>query len=97
VLVIHLLTLIPVELPGLSIIQAVSGFLILSFVPGFLLVSYALDEVTLPGFLYATGFSVAFSMFIGSAANLFISDSLPMWFSSPSRRCRCCMWVHLVH
>jgi hypothetical protein len=80
------LTLIPVELPGLSIIQAVSGFLILSFVPGFLLVSYALDEVTLPGFLYATGFSVAFSMFIGSAANLFYLGFSPdvVLFAQPT-------------
>ena len=66
----HLLTLLPVDLPGLSVAQAVSGFLILSFVPGYLLVSYALDEFTLSGFLYSVGFSVAFSMFVGSAANL---------------------------
>ena len=70
VLGVHLLTLLPVDLPGLSVVQAVSGFLILSFVPGYLLVSYVLDEFTLAGFLYAVGFSVAFSMFLGSAANL---------------------------
>ncbi|EMA70014.1 hypothetical protein C468_00725 [Halorubrum kocurii JCM 14978] len=70
VLGVHLLTLLPVDIPGLSVVQAVSGFLILSFVPGYLLVSYVLDEFTLAGFLYAVGFSVAFSMFLGSAANL---------------------------
>ncbi|MDB2282666.1 DUF2206 domain-containing protein [Halorubrum ezzemoulense] len=70
VLGVHLLTLLPVAVPGLSVAQAVSGFLILSFIPGYLLVSYVLDEFTLTGFLYAVGFSVAFSMFVGSAANL---------------------------
>lgn len=70
VLGVHLLSLLPVDLPSFSVVQAISGFLILSFVPGFLLVSYVLDEFTLTGFLYAVGFSVAFSMFVGSAANL---------------------------
>ena len=70
VLTVHVLTLLPVELPGLSIVQAVSGFLILSFVPGFLLVSYALDELTLTNALYAVACSVAFSMLFGAGANL---------------------------
>jgi len=78
VLGVHLLSLFPSSLPGLSIIQAVSGFLILSFVPGFLLISYALDEFNLTGFLYAVGFSVVFSMIVGSAANL-----LYLGFSTP--------------
>lgn len=70
VLGVHLVSLLPVALPGLSIVQAVSGFVILSFVPGFLFVSYVLDEFTLTSFLYAVGVSVAFSMLVGSAANL---------------------------
>jgi uncharacterized membrane protein len=70
VLGIHLLTLLPVELPGLSVVQAVSGFLILCFIPGFLVVSYALERFNLTGFLHAVGFSVAFSMILGSMANL---------------------------
>jgi uncharacterized membrane protein len=86
VLVVHLLTLLPVDPPGLSVIQAVSGFLLLSFVPGFLVVSYTLDEFTLTGFLYAVGFSVAFSMFVGTAANAvylgFSPDSVP--FAQPT-------------
>ena len=86
VISLHLFTLLPVELPGLSIVQAISGFLILSFVPGFLLVSYAFDEFTLSGFLYAVGFSVAFSMFVGSAANAaylgFSIDAVP--FAQPT-------------
>lgn len=70
VLTIHLLTLLPVELLGLQIVQSFTGFLILSFVPGFLVVSYVLNEFTLTSVLYAIGFSVAFSMMIGSIANL---------------------------
>ncbi|MDB2262074.1 DUF2206 domain-containing protein [Halorubrum ezzemoulense] len=69
ILGIHLLTLLPVKIPGFSVVQAISGFLILSFVPGFLLLSYALDKFTLSGVLYAIGFSVAFSMLVGSVAN----------------------------
>lgn len=86
VLSLHLLTLLPVNLPGISIIQGVTGFLILSFIPGFLLVSYVLDRLTLTGFLYAVGFSVAFSMFIGSSANAaylgFSTDLAP--FTQPT-------------
>lgn len=70
VLVVHLLTLLPVELVSLSVVQAVTGFLILSFVPGLLVMSYTLDEFTLSGFLYAVGLSVVFSMLLGSLANL---------------------------
>lgn len=69
VLSVHLFTLLPVDLLSLSVIQAISGFLILSFVPGFLIVSYAMDELTLTNMLYAIGFSVAFSMIIGYTAN----------------------------
>lgn len=70
ILAVHLLTLLPIELQGLSIVQAVSGFLILSFVPGLLLISYGLDEYTLTNFLYGVGFSVAFSMLLGTFANM---------------------------
>lgn len=86
VLSIHLLTLLPVELLSLSIVQAITGFLILSFVPGFLVVSYALDEFTLTNGLYAIGLSVAFSMIVGSTANLlylsFPTDVVP--FAQPT-------------
>jgi uncharacterized membrane protein len=75
VLAVHLLTLLPVEIPGMSPVQAVSGFLILSFVPGLLLVSYALDEFTLTSALYATAFSIVFSMLVGAGANLSTSQS----------------------
>jgi hypothetical protein len=86
VLAVHLLTLLPVEIPGMSPVQAVSGFLILSFVPGLLLVSYALDEFTLTSALYATAFSIVFSMLVGAGANLiylgFPIDVLP--FKQPT-------------
>ena len=77
VLAVHLLTLLPTELPGFSVVQAISGFLILSLIPGLLVVSYALDEFTLSGFLYAVGFSVIFSMLLGSFVNM-LYLSLPL-------------------
>ena len=71
VLFVHLVSLVPINLSAFSLIQAISGFLMLSFIPGFLLIEYIKDDLRLRDLLYAIGFSVSFSMLIGSAMNLF--------------------------
>lgn len=75
----HLASLLPTGLLEIGILQAITGFVLLSFLPGFLLMSHVVDEFRLTDILYAIGFSVAFSMFVGLVVNLF-SLFPPVWF-----------------